>query len=293
MPVLDGVEATQEILEYEEDNNVEHTPIIALTANALKGDRERFMGAGMDEYTTKPLVRTEIISLLNHFIGHKITDAKAVVNTPVEEVASKVETSADFDMSLDDSDFNAELSLDDTSLEINEELSPIVDIPEEITMPSLEIDEEDETLAEESEAFTKESEAFDDDIYSDDIDEISSASQYDADILLAKKSSFENRLFKSILDDLGYTSLLVDGADALDDALENKTFKLVLFDKETEGVSVEEIAERIKKNDLDTALVLMIDPAFEAEDKDANYVHEIIKNVINKDLLRLVFEKFI
>jgi CheY-like chemotaxis protein len=279
MPVLDGVEATQEILEYEEDNNVEHTPIIALTANALKGDRERFMGAGMDEYTTKPLVRTEIISLLNHFIGHKITDAKAVDNTPVEEVAAKteepkpkVQESADFDMSLDDLDFNAELSLDETSLEVEEELPPIVDIPEEVTAPSLEID---------------------DDIYSDELDEIPSASQYDADILLAKKSSFENRLFKSLLDDLGYTSVLVDGIDALDDALENKKFKLVLFDKETEGVSVEDISEKIKKNDLDTALVMMIDPAFDAEDKDANYVHEIIKNVVNKDLLRLVFEKFI
>ncbi|MCJ7765361.1 MAG: ATP-binding protein, partial [Thiovulaceae bacterium] len=42
MPVLDGVEATQEILDYEEDFNVPHIPIIALTANALKGDRERF-----------------------------------------------------------------------------------------------------------------------------------------------------------------------------------------------------------------------------------------------------------
>jgi CheY-like chemotaxis protein len=285
MPVLDGVEATQEILEYEEDNNVEHTPIIALTANALKGDRERFMGAGMDEYTTKPLVRTEIISLLNHFIGHKITDAKAIENTPVEEVSKKaeepkqpVDESADFDMSLDDSDFNAELSLDEMSLEIEEELPPLVDIPEDVVVPTLEIDDKSETV---------------DDIYSDDLDEIPSASQYDADILLAKKSSFENRLFKSLLDDLGYTSVLVDGADALDDTLKNKKFKLVLFDKETDGVSVEDVAERIKANDLDTALVLMVDPAFEAEDKDANYVHEIIKNVVNKDLLRLVFEKFI
>ncbi len=293
MPVLDGVEATQEILEYEEDNNVEHTPIIALTANALKGDRERFMGAGMDEYTTKPLVRTEIISLLNHFIGHKIIDAKAIETPPVQEVAAKavepapkVEESSDFDMSLDDLDFNAELSLDESSLETEEELPPVVDIPEEISAPSLEIDQN-------IEEFTKDDKAFEEDLYSDDIDDIPSGSQYDADILLAKKSSFENRLFKSILDDLGYTSVLVDGADALDNALENKKFKLVLFDKETEGVSIEEISEKINKNDLDTALVLMIDPAFEAEDKDANYVHEIIKNVVNKDLLRLVFEKFI
>ncbi len=77
MPVLDGVEAVQEILEYEEDYEKPHIPVIALTANALKGDRERFLAAGMDEYTTKPLVRDAIISILKQFIGHKIVpDAK-------------------------------------------------------------------------------------------------------------------------------------------------------------------------------------------------------------------------
>ncbi|WP_324172261.1 response regulator [Sulfurimonas sp.] len=74
MPILDGVEATAEILEYEEDYNQAHIPIIALTANALKGDRERFLEAGLDEYTTKPLIRPEIISLLNHFLADFIVD---------------------------------------------------------------------------------------------------------------------------------------------------------------------------------------------------------------------------
>ena len=78
MPVLDGIEATQEILDYEEDFEIPHIPIIALTANALKGDRERFMDAGMDEYTTKPLVRTELTSLLNHFLSHKIIDINEI-----------------------------------------------------------------------------------------------------------------------------------------------------------------------------------------------------------------------
>lgn len=287
MPVLDGVEATQEILEYEEDYNVEHTPIIALTANALKGDRERFMGAGMDEYTTKPLVRSEIISLLNHFIGHKIVDAKAVVDEPVvEEVSEPVvqtppavepEVTAPpvmedsvLDTELDDSDFNVDLSLDDMSLEIEpmieEPAAPVVEAP----TPKV-----------------------DDDIYADDTADLAATSQYDADILLAKKSAFENRLFKSLLDDLGYTSIVVDGIDAVQDAVRSKKFKLVLFDKETDGLNISDLAATVKSQNDDTALVLMIDPALEADESDANYVHEIIKNVINKDLLRLVFEKFI
>jgi len=85
MPYLDGVEATKEIIEYEEVYEKVHVPIIALTANALKGDRELFLKAGLDEYTTKPLVRTEILSLLNKFLSkehaniRKIEEEKVVV----------------------------------------------------------------------------------------------------------------------------------------------------------------------------------------------------------------------
>ena len=50
MPVMDGIEATHEILDYEEDEELPHIPIVALTANALKGDRDRFLSEGMDEY---------------------------------------------------------------------------------------------------------------------------------------------------------------------------------------------------------------------------------------------------
>lgn len=55
MPVMGGVESTHKILEYEKENGVEHIPIIALTANALPGDKEKYMSEGMDGYATKPL----------------------------------------------------------------------------------------------------------------------------------------------------------------------------------------------------------------------------------------------
>jgi len=71
MPVMDGIEATHEILDYEEDEEVAHIPIVALTANALKGDRERFMGEGMDEYITKPIETTELLYVLNKFLSDK------------------------------------------------------------------------------------------------------------------------------------------------------------------------------------------------------------------------------
>ncbi len=54
MPVMDGVSATKEILAYEKIEKIDHIPIIALTANALKGDREKFLNDGLDDYLPKP-----------------------------------------------------------------------------------------------------------------------------------------------------------------------------------------------------------------------------------------------
>ena len=67
MPNLNGIEATKEILNIEKRLNKKHTPIIALTANAFTGDRERFLESGMDDYLTKPIepqLLLETISLL-------------------------------------------------------------------------------------------------------------------------------------------------------------------------------------------------------------------------------------
>ncbi len=72
MPIMDGVVATQEIIKYEEEAGIPHIPIIAITANALKGDRERFMNEGLDEYITKPIKKESILSVLNMFIKDKI-----------------------------------------------------------------------------------------------------------------------------------------------------------------------------------------------------------------------------
>jgi|GEM_PF-2035126 len=71
MPNMGGIEATKKILEIEKELTLPHTPIIALTANALKGDRERFLNAGMDEYLTKPLNKKKLVEVLEKFIGHK------------------------------------------------------------------------------------------------------------------------------------------------------------------------------------------------------------------------------
>ncbi|MFT5328857.1 MAG: two-component system sensor histidine kinase/response regulator, partial [Planctomycetaceae bacterium] len=63
MPELDGLQATAKI-RWTELTTGTHTPIVALTAHAMKGDREKCMEAGMDGYLSKPLRAKELISLV-------------------------------------------------------------------------------------------------------------------------------------------------------------------------------------------------------------------------------------
>ena len=74
MPDMDGFEATRRIREAEKNNGGEkRTPIIAITAYALKEDREKFIVAGIDDYISKPIDEQKLIAKLNELIkknGH-------------------------------------------------------------------------------------------------------------------------------------------------------------------------------------------------------------------------------
>ncbi len=66
MPVLDGYETTRRIRRLQ--GELAHTPIVAMTANAMAGDREQCLEAGMDDYLTKPLLRSQLAAMLEHYL---------------------------------------------------------------------------------------------------------------------------------------------------------------------------------------------------------------------------------
>ncbi|MFK5937258.1 MAG: ATP-binding protein [Sulfurimonas sp.] len=215
MPFLDGVEATKEILEYEAEYNKQHVPIIALTANALKGDREIFLEAGLDEYTTKPLVRADILSLLNIFLADYIIDEKS-----------------------------AKRKREEASLTIKEK-----------------------------------------------------GVTYTADILVAKGSGFETKLFEKLLRPLGYKYEVAKDIEDLFSMAEEKAYKLVIFDKGIDELVLSKFSKLVKdmnsQKGISTSLILLNNDSSTSNAKDTEYVDEIINNSMSKDLLRLLCEKFI
>ena len=66
MPIMDGYEATRRLRDAERGEG--RVPVIALTAHAIAGYRERVMRAGMDDYLTKPLRRDELDATLRRFL---------------------------------------------------------------------------------------------------------------------------------------------------------------------------------------------------------------------------------
>jgi len=96
MPEMDGYTAVGEIRRSEGDSR--HTPVIAMTAGAMAGDRERCLAAGMDDYVAKPVKPADLDALLTRWV-RSAQDEEAAHPAPTDEITSSGTTHAALDRS--------------------------------------------------------------------------------------------------------------------------------------------------------------------------------------------------
>ena len=100
MPVLDGLAATAAIRAQEQTQGP-HIPIIAMTAHAMRGDRERCLAAGMDGYVTKPLKAADLTAAIAQLRPAVSSPAARVVTPPVDISAALQSVEGDQDLLVD------------------------------------------------------------------------------------------------------------------------------------------------------------------------------------------------
>ena len=89
MPLMDGMEATREIIKYEKEHNMFHTPIVALTANEIKEDIESYHSVGMDDFIAKPIVKSKLESVLGRYL---FEEEPSIKNEIINGVSSYLQT---------------------------------------------------------------------------------------------------------------------------------------------------------------------------------------------------------
>jgi len=91
MPIMNGYEATRRIREMEGEKNGAGIPIIALTANAMEGDREKCLAAGMTDYLAKPFAKKDFVAMLERYLGPEVRCP--VVEAGVVDATTAADTS--------------------------------------------------------------------------------------------------------------------------------------------------------------------------------------------------------
>ncbi len=257
MPVMDGIEATHKILEYEEKNHLPHIPIVAITANALKGDRERFMKEGLDEYITKPIKKDSIISILNLFIQDKIDysaqeeEAAAKPTAPIIPMIETFEEEPKPSFLIEDAPTTQEIS--------------------SINLPESKSDEESMSNA------------------------LSSIDIFD--VIVLKKSPIETKIFTSVLSKMCESVEAATSYNDLKQKIESKHYKVVLFDKEMLLEDADAFLEWILSIEKSHHVgkintIMFIDPKDKNQDISVAF-DAILPNQISKKDLEILIHKFI
>jgi len=191
MPVMGGIEATAEILRYEKLNRLKHIPIIALTANALQGDKEKYLEAGMDNYLSKPIDLDRLNTVLYEYFPAKASK-KNKEQRISEEVKEKYDNAADVKALKEES--SHQYGAEEAKVQQEDE-AEVSNVPEE-----------------------------------DIVDMKQPLKEAESDILLYHSLGMVGNLYEKMLNNLGYTVEKVNSEDALMDQIVQKQYRYVLFD---------------------------------------------------------------
>jgi two-component system, sensor histidine kinase and response regulator len=100
MPVMDGLKATAATRVQEQISGT-HLPIIAMTAHAMQGDRERCLAAGMDGYVAKPMKASELYAAIDHLLQGAVESNTPADAPPIDLPAALGIVDGDRDLLLD------------------------------------------------------------------------------------------------------------------------------------------------------------------------------------------------
>ena len=126
MPEMDGYTATQEIRNpqslqgaapYGPEAAVRNIPVIAMTAHAMKGDREKCLAAGMDDYISKPVKPKELLEIVQRWAGKQVLHAAVKNDKPSAPISPPVDMKHLQEITGGDSEFEREITelfLEDT-----------------------------------------------------------------------------------------------------------------------------------------------------------------------------------
>jgi len=194
MPVLGGIEATGQINDYEEKHRKHHIPIVALTANALQGDREKYLDAGMDNYLSKPIELGKLKAVLLEYFSNKLTGK---VNEDIEE---KIVESIVDDKIEDISDSKNIEILEESSIEV--------------------FDKEDDTPP-----IVKESQ-----IEEESNEDSNKEHEVKSDILLFRETTLVTNIYAIMLRNTKNSVEVASNVEDFMDKIEDNYYKYVIFD---------------------------------------------------------------
>ena len=258
MPVMDGVEATKQIKAYESENSLPHIPIVAVTANALKGDRERFMSQGLDEYCTKPIKKEALSAMLNMFIPEKKEGARGggtIKKKEIRKVIKKVPQTV----------IKKVLKPQTVIKKVLKQKPVIVkkEIPIENNLPKK------EEVKTENLNLTKK------------------------DILICRKSHLENKIFDTILKRFAKDIDKTNNVDEIVNLLSANSYKLVMLDSKLENFDAELLLDIIDQVSPDTKTVLFGNQNDNISENIKNRFAEITNSKVNKAELEELTKKYI